>query len=84
MTITGAAGLTAIEFVLFGANSTLGNTNIGLTGVSQAITGDLSLCLRIPRWIVPAGLTSLSFFVRFTGATAGTFVIGKPGLELVE
>jgi lysophospholipase L1-like esterase len=84
LTITGAAGLTAIEFVLFGANSTLGNTNLGFTGISQAISGDLSLCLRIPRWVVPSGLTSLSFFIRFTGATAGTFLIGKPCLELVE
>jgi hypothetical protein len=84
ITITGAAGLTGIELILFGTKSSGGNENLGFTGVSQAISGDISLCLRIPRWVVPSGLTSLSFFVRFTGGTAGTFVIGKPCLELVE
>jgi hypothetical protein len=84
VTITGAAGLTGLELVLFGAKSSGGNENLGFTGVSQAIAGDLSMCLRIPRWVVPAGLTSLSFFVRFTGASAGTITIGKPCLELVE
>jgi lysophospholipase L1-like esterase len=84
LTLTGAAGLTGIELVLFGTKSSGGNENVGFTGTSQAITGDLSLCLRIPRWTVPSNLTALSFFVRFTGATAGTFIIGKPCFELVE
>jgi hypothetical protein len=84
VTITGVAGLTGVELILFGNKSSGGNENLGFTGTSQAITGDLSLCLRIPRWVVPSNLTALSFFVRFTGATAGTFVIGKPCLELAE
>lgn len=84
VSITGAAGLTGIELILFGTKSSGGNENLGFTGTSQAITGDIQLCLRMPRWVVPSGLTSLSLFVRFTGATAGTFVIGKPCLELVE
>lgn len=84
LTITGAAGLTGIELILFGTKSSGGNENLGFAGTSQAITGDVTLCMRVPRWTVPSGLTSLSFFVRFTGATAGTFIIGKPCLGLVE
>jgi lysophospholipase L1-like esterase len=82
--IVGAAGLTGIEVVLFGTKSSGGNENLGFVGVSQAITGDLSVCMRVPRWTVPSGLTSLVVFLRFTGATAGTFTIGKPCFELVE
>lgn len=84
VSIAGAAGLAGVELILFGGKSSGGNENLGMTGVSQAITGDINLCLRMPRVLIPAGLTSLSMFVRFTGATAGTFVIGKPCVELVE
>ena len=84
VTITGAAALTGVELIIFGTKSAGGNENIGLAGTSQAITGDFSGTLRVPRWTVPSGLTALSVFLRFTGATAGTFVIGKPSFELVE
>ncbi len=82
--ITGAAGLAGVELILFGTKSAGGNENIGIAGTSIAITGDFTGTLRIPRWTVPSGLTSLSAFIRFTGATAGTFLLGKPSLELVE
>jgi len=84
ITITGATGLTGIELVIFGTKSSGGNENFGFVGTSNAITGDFSGVIRTPRWTVPANLTSLSFFLRFTGATAGTFIIGKPCFELVE
>jgi hypothetical protein len=84
ISITGAAGLTGVELILFGVRSAGGNENLGIAGVSQAITGDFSGSLRIPRWTVPVGLTALSVFIRFTGATGGTFVLGKPSFELVE
>ena len=87
LTITGGADITGIEVVIFGANATGGNTNIGITGTSSAlVTGDYSLSLRTGRWTVPTGLTSLTCFLRITqtGTPAGTFVIGKPALELIE
>lgn len=84
VSITGAAGLTGVELIVFGTKSSGGNENVGLAGTSQAITGDFSGTLRVPRWTVPSGLTALSVFLRFTGATAGTFLIGKPSFELVE
>jgi len=84
ISITGAAALTGVELILFGVKSSGGNENLGIAGVSQAITGNFSGSLRIPRWTVPSGLTALSVFIRFTGATAGTFVLGKPSFEIVE
>lgn len=86
ITITSAAGLTGIELILFGTKSSGGNENIGFAGTSVAITGAFSGVIRIPRWTVPSGLTALSMFIRFTqtGTPAGTFILGKPCLELVE
>lgn len=84
LTITGAAGLTGIELVVFGTKSSGGNENFGFVGASNAITGDFGGVIRAPRWTVPANLTNLLVFLRFTGATAGTFVIGKPSFELIE
>lgn len=84
LTITGAVGLTGIELVIFGTKSSGGNENFGFVGTSSAITGDVSGVIRTERWTVPANLTALSFFLRFTGATAGTFILGKPRFELIE
>lgn len=84
ITITSAAGLTGIELVVFGTKSSGGNENFGFVGTSNAMTSDFTGVIRAPRWTVPANVTNLLFFLRFTGATAGTFIIGKPCFELVE
>ncbi|HMW19354.1 MAG TPA: SGNH/GDSL hydrolase family protein, partial [Accumulibacter sp.] len=85
VTITGASGMTGMECVLFGANPTNGNTNIGtLLGTSQAMAGSFSGAFVIPDWVAPSGMTSLSAYARFYFNSGGaTIVFGKPTFEPV-
>lgn len=86
LTITGAVGLTGLELIVFGNNSSTGAQNIGVMTPSVAMSGDFSGVLRFPEWTVPAGMTSLMIFLRVTqtGVPGGTFVLGKPSFDLIE